>query len=55
MAAALLVAALVAMLCSVSCASDSGLGSAVYASNGVVVVEGLFALFVCIVLLRLFD
>ena len=41
MAAALLAAALVALLCSVSYATDAGPGSAVYASNGVVVVEGL--------------
>ena len=41
MAAALLAAALVALLCSVSYATDAGLGSAVYATNGVVVVEGL--------------
>ena len=36
-----LLAALIVALCGVSYATDSGPGSAVYASNGVVVVEGL--------------
>ena len=37
-----LLAALIVALCGVSCATDSGLGSAVYSNRGVVVVEGSF-------------